>query len=461
MTTVSLPMPGVGLPLPGRGCDCRSCAFWAGPDGRGGPATVEPLCSGSNSDCSYYGCAATEAGSPRSACSGCPIRCGSRTDIAQWMADVGGTLTFDDIVIDGELPDLPAFVPMTDGSAVTQLDASLRWPAYGVGLRRVFSPDTHTIYPRFAGNQARDALALRDGQKAVLVGYGEDPLVEAFWTYRKRDGLVEGALERRAYPVQTVVSQHRGHDLETDWQPVVGQPAGHRHRGTAVQVGRNRAQIRQVHLERIVHPLTQLECRGRRSRRHEDVDLLEGRLEVALDESADLLRLAVVRVVVAGRQRVGAKDDATLHLGAESGLARRGHDCFGGSLAVVADAQSVSHRVITGEVARGFARRDQVVGGERIVEVRAGHLDHLGAKGGEGRDGLVEARADAGLVAVTGELLHNPDPHAGHITAARCLDHMRHGRVDRCGVARVMATDHLMQESGIEHRTGARSGLVQ
>lgn len=191
MTSVSLPMPGVGLPLPGRGCDCRSCAFWAGPDGRGGPATIEPLCSGSNADCSYCGCAISEAGSPRGACSGCPIRCGSRTDIGQWMADVGGTLAFDDIVIDGQLPDLPAFVPMTDGSAVTQLDASLNWAAYGVGLRRVFSPDSHTIYPRFAGKRAHDALALRDGQKAVLVGYAEDPLVEAFWTYRKRDRLIE------------------------------------------------------------------------------------------------------------------------------------------------------------------------------------------------------------------------------------------------------------------------------
>ena len=50
MTSVSLPIPTVGVPLPGRGCDCNSCAFYAGPDGRGGPATVEPLCSGTNSD---------------------------------------------------------------------------------------------------------------------------------------------------------------------------------------------------------------------------------------------------------------------------------------------------------------------------------------------------------------------------------------------------------------------------
>ena len=72
------------------------------------------------------------------------------------MADVGGTLTFDDITVDSTLPDgLPSFIPMTDGSAITKLDASLNWPAYGVGLRRVFSPDTHTLYKRFTEQTAR------------------------------------------------------------------------------------------------------------------------------------------------------------------------------------------------------------------------------------------------------------------------------------------------------------------
>jgi Domain of unknown function (DUF4417) len=86
---------------------------------------------------------------------------------------------------------------MTDGSAVTKLDASLNWPAYGVGLRRVFSPDTHTLYPRFTEQTARQALALKPHQKAVLVGYGEDPLVEAFWTRRQRDNLVERIAEQQ------------------------------------------------------------------------------------------------------------------------------------------------------------------------------------------------------------------------------------------------------------------------
>lgn len=194
MNGVPLPMPVVGRPLlPGAGCSCERCAFWSGLDGRGGPVTVEPLCSGCNSDCSYCGCARAEVAAPAGACAGCPIRCGSRTDIAAWMADVGGTLTFDDMAVPGRLPaSLPAFVPQVDGSSIADLDRHLRWPAYAVGLRRVYSPATHAVFPRFDGAEVHQVLGLRPGQVAVLCGYGEDPLVEAFWTRRHRDRLVEG-----------------------------------------------------------------------------------------------------------------------------------------------------------------------------------------------------------------------------------------------------------------------------
>jgi hypothetical protein len=101
------------------------------------------------------------------------------------MADVGGTLAFDDIILNGQLPpNLPAFIPQVDGSAITVVDEHLMWPAYAVGLRRVFSPATHQIVPRFAGMPARQVLGLRPDQRAILAGYGEDPLVEAFWTRR-------------------------------------------------------------------------------------------------------------------------------------------------------------------------------------------------------------------------------------------------------------------------------------
>ena len=173
---------------PAPGCDCSVCPFYMG-DGRGAAPGPEPVCSGSSADCSYCGCARAEAVAPPgvSPCGQCSIRCGSRTDIAAWMADVGGTLAFDDVVVETELPaGLPRFVPQVDGHDVAGFDADLHWGAYGVGLRRVFSPDSHRMYPKFAGVRAADALGLGPGQLAVLVGYAEDPLVERFWTDRRR-----------------------------------------------------------------------------------------------------------------------------------------------------------------------------------------------------------------------------------------------------------------------------------
>ncbi|GAA4554554.1 DUF4417 domain-containing protein [Amycolatopsis samaneae] len=185
----------LGLPArtaPAARCDCRRCPWYSGPDAD--PAvTIAKLCSGCNADCAYCGCARTETTASGSPCAGCPIRCGSRTDVAAWMRDVGDTLEFDDISVTGALPaGLPTFIPQVDGSGVTELDTALHWPAYAVGLRRVFSPQTHAIYPRWqAEASAARILGVPDTTMTVLSGYGEDPLVEGFWTARHRDGLIE------------------------------------------------------------------------------------------------------------------------------------------------------------------------------------------------------------------------------------------------------------------------------
>lgn len=197
--STALGMPGVGapsgVPTPAAGCDCRVCPFYMR-----NPAAVEPLCSGTNSDCRYCGCA--RAGAPTAqGCSQCPIRCGSRVDITDWMRDVGGTFGFDDIQIPGDLPaGLPRFIPQIDGSKTPQLHAAASWPAYALGLRRAFSPASHRLYPRVrdaigAGGAAAvlglptDAGEAGNRPLTVLLGYGEDPLVEAFWTRRHNDGL--------------------------------------------------------------------------------------------------------------------------------------------------------------------------------------------------------------------------------------------------------------------------------
>jgi hypothetical protein len=169
------------LPLltPAARCDCRSCPLY-----RDNPRAIQPICSGCNTDCAYCGCARSGGGTR---CGQCPIRCGSRVDIAAWLTDVGGTLAFDDLddLRRVELPaGLPALVPQVRGPA-GKLDRELSWPAYAIGLRRIFSPKTATLYPSFLERSAREALGLRHGQLAVLVGYGDDPLIEAFWTRRR------------------------------------------------------------------------------------------------------------------------------------------------------------------------------------------------------------------------------------------------------------------------------------
>ena len=168
---------------PARGCDCSVCPFHTD-----NPNAVEPVCSGSNSDCSYCGCARTEAsGATQHGCGQCSVRCGSRVDIHDWMADIGGTVSFDDIDLDANtLPDhLPRFVPQVDTKELAELDRGLNWPAYAVGLRRVMSPTTGDLLPGYAkAASARAALGIDDTQLSVLVGYGTDPHVEMFWTRR-------------------------------------------------------------------------------------------------------------------------------------------------------------------------------------------------------------------------------------------------------------------------------------
>ena len=184
MTAAPAAAPNVLVPA--RGCDCRVCPFFTG-----NPTAVEPICSGCNSDCTYCGCSRTEGAATPGGCRTCPIRCGSRTDIEAWMRDVGGTLRFDDISIRTPLPLLPRFIPLLEGSDVAELDRVARCPAYGFRLRQVFSARTHQLSPSLTELGAHAALGLRDDQLAVLVGYGEDPLVEAFWTLRKADRLIE------------------------------------------------------------------------------------------------------------------------------------------------------------------------------------------------------------------------------------------------------------------------------
>ena len=143
---------------------------------------------------------------------------------------------------------------------------------------------------------------------------------------------------------------------------------------------------------------------GRRGRRDQRIEALRPeRVEVALDQRPDLLGLEVVGVVVAGRQRVGPEHDPALDLGAEALAA--GRQVVGEDVAV-AEPRPVADPVVAGQVGRRLGRRDDVVGRQAVVGVRQADLldDRPGRL--ERRDGLADARLDAGL-------------HPGHEVLAR------------------------------------------
>ena len=241
-------------------------------------------------------------------------------------------------------------------------------------------------------------------------------------------GVLQQRLERRAHPVQPVVGLGRRQDLEPDRQAVVGQSRRQRHPGDAGQVRGDRRDVVQVHRQRVVELLAELERRGRRRRGDEHVGLLERGREVALDERADLLRRAVVGVVVARRQRVGAQDDAALDLVAEALAAGGGHDALGRRVVLRDHPQAEPHAVELGQVAGRLGRQDQVVRRERVGEVRAGDLDDLGTGAPQDLQRLLEPREHAGLVALALQLGDDADAHARQVTGRARAAPRRPGR---------------------------------
>src|SRR5580704_4435463 len=118
------------------------------------------------------------------------------------------------------------------------------------------------------------------------------------------------------------LAERRADDLQSDRQtgPIIA--AWYRHSRQSREVHRNRENVREIHRQRVVGFFAKLERGGRRDRRHHDVAGFERALEVAPNQRTDLLTLQIIGVVVAGREREGAKHDAAFDLGAEALRAR-------------------------------------------------------------------------------------------------------------------------------------------
>ena len=119
------------------------------------------------------------------------MRCARRFDDGLWVRDADG-LEFDDLRWTQQpLPDLPRFVPQVDGHRLRAFDEGLSWPAYAVGLRRVFSLQTGKLRRAWQRRTAREVLRAPDTTKLILAGYGTDPLIERFWTNLGGDGIFQ------------------------------------------------------------------------------------------------------------------------------------------------------------------------------------------------------------------------------------------------------------------------------
>ena len=80
-------------------------------------------------------------------------------------------------------------------------------------------------------------------------------------------------------------------ELHADRQSALADSAGQAHSGQSGQVDVDGEDVAQIHLDRIVGLLADLEGGEGRGRRHQEVDFLEGVLEITADQGANLLSL--------------------------------------------------------------------------------------------------------------------------------------------------------------------------
>src|SRR5438093_10262470 len=141
-------------------------------------------------------------------------------------------------------------------------------------------------------------------------------------------------------------------------------------------------------------------------------ELLEGGSVFVTDDRANLLRLPVERLVVAGRERVGAEHDAPLRLVAEAVVAGAVVHRPQGS--VRSRAQARADAVVAGEVRRRFRRRDPVVAGQAELDrPRQAALADLGAELPREVERAADLLGDAGLDPLgLVELLRHADAEA-------------------------------------------------
>ena len=169
-----------------------------------------------------------------------------------------------------------------------------------------------------------------------------------------------------------------GQYLHPDRQSFGGCAARNAHARNARQAAGDGVDVGEVHGDRVVHLLPQLESREGRNRRHDRIHLLKRVREIARDQRAHLLRLQIVRVVIAVAKHVSAQHDAPFAFGAEALAAR---------VAVhvrkrlrVRRAVRITYAIVPRQVRAGFSRRDDVIARDGIIGGRKADFAELAAE---------------------------------------------------------------------------------
>ena len=164
ITSSPVPVTVTTVTNKGWACDCNSCPWY------------QVYCNGCNSDCQYCLCAL-------SSCGGCAVRCPSREgtndSLEDWWHDAGNTPGFDLPAGNNKIwGTIPRLIWMFDGGDRNLFPAQEWW-----ATRIPASIDTHGNILQPAGTKTSNGNGRSDSREMWL-GWGEDHLLERWWTHR-------------------------------------------------------------------------------------------------------------------------------------------------------------------------------------------------------------------------------------------------------------------------------------
>ena len=155
----------------------------------------------------------------------------------------------------------------------------------------------------------------------------------------------------------------RPDQLESDREVRLREAAGEGDPARAGEVYGNGEDIGQIHFQRILRPLAELEGRLWAGGREQEIATLERLFKILPNQAPHLLSFAVISIGVAGAEDKGAQNDPAFYFRAEPFLPRplvKIEDILG-----ISRPASIADAVKPGPVGRGLGRREDLIDCDR------------------------------------------------------------------------------------------------